>query len=72
MALYPRKIYERTMLKTIIVAGVIIAIMGMYITFLHGIIDELRKNNNELKKQNKKWRYHIRIFRKKSSCKKRR
>jgi|TARA_R110002020_G_scaffold253118_2_gene466866 hypothetical protein len=41
------------MLKTIIVAGGIIAIMGMYITFLHGIIDELRKKNNELKKQNK-------------------
>jgi|TARA_Y100001951_G_scaffold100425_1_gene103819 hypothetical protein len=41
------------MLNTIIVAGVIIAIMGMYITFLHGVIDELRKNNNELKKQNK-------------------
>ena len=53
MALYPRKIYERTMLKTIIVAGGIIAIMGMYITFLHGTIDELRKKNNELKKQNK-------------------
>ena len=53
MALYPRKIYERTMLNIIIVAGVIIAIMGMYITFLHGVIDELRKNNNELKKQNK-------------------
>ena len=53
MALYPRKIYKRTMLNTIIVAGSIIAIMGMYIRFLHSIIDELRKKNNKLKKQNK-------------------
>jgi len=28
-------------------------LMGMYITFLSNIIEELRKKNNELKKQNK-------------------
>ena len=41
------------MLNIIIVAGIIIAVMAGYIVLLHEIIDELRKNNNELKKQNK-------------------
>jgi hypothetical protein len=41
------------MLETIIVAGVMIAMFGMYVAHLYRAIDELRKNNNKLKKENK-------------------